>query len=91
MRLAVGAEPKRIWREIVSDALKLGALGAGLGLVLAALLPRVLGAWMMTGLRTEWVAIGCAAGVGLAAALLGGLLPARRASKVDPLTLLRSE
>lgn len=91
VRLAVGAEPKRIWREIVSDALKLGALGAGLGLVLAALLPRVLGAWMMTGLRTEWVAIGGAAGVGLAAALLGGLLPARRASKVDPLTLLRSE
>ena len=91
VRLAIGAEPKRIWREIVRDALKLGLAGAGGGLVLAALLPRVLGSWMMTGLQTDWMAIMVAALAGLGAAVLGGLFPARRAAKVDPLTLLRAE
>lgn len=91
VRLAVGAEPGRVWREILRDAAWLGALGAGVGVVLAALLPRVLGSWMMTGLRTDWVAIALATAAGLLAAALGGLLPARRAAKVDPLTLLRSE
>lgn len=91
VRLAIGAEPKRIWREIVRDALGLGLAGAGSGLVLAALLPRVLGSWMMAGLQTDWTAIAIATLAGLGAAVVGGLLPARRAAKVDPLTLLRAE
>ncbi|MBI3884158.1 MAG: ABC transporter permease [Opitutae bacterium] len=91
VRLAIGAEPKRIWREIVGDALRLGLAGAGSGFVLAAVLPRVLGSWMMTGLQTDWAAIAVAAAAGLGAAVAGGLLPARRAAKVDPLTLLRAE
>lgn len=91
VRLAVGAEPGRVWRGVLRDALFLGALGAALGIGLAALLPRVLGSWMLTGLRADWVAIGLAAAAGLLAAILGGLLPARRAAKVDPLALLRSE
>lgn len=91
VRLAVGAEPKRVGREILRDAVLLGVLGAGGGVVLAAVLPSVLGSWMMTGLRADWVAIVLAAIAGLAAAAIGGLLPARRAAKVDSLTLLRAE
>lgn len=91
VKLALGAPPARIWRDIVRESLVLGALGASLGLVLAAVLPRLLGSWMLTGLRTEWLAIVIAALVGLGAALLGGMLPARRAARVDPLTLLRAE
>lgn len=91
VRLAIGAEPGRVWRGVLRDAAVLGAVGAGLGVVLAALLPRVLGAWMMTGLRANGVAIVLAAAAGLVAAIVGGLLPARRAAKVDPLALLRAE
>lgn len=91
VRLAIGAEPGRVWRDVLRDAALLGALGAGLGVALAALLPRVLGSWMMTGLRTDWLAIALAATAGLLAAVIGGLLPARRAAKVDPLALLRAE
>ncbi|MBI2511908.1 MAG: ABC transporter permease [Opitutae bacterium] len=91
VRLAIGAEPGRVWRGVLRDAALLGALGAGLGVGLAALLPRLLGSWMMTGLRVDWVAIALAAAAGLLAAVVGGLLPARRAAKVDPLALLRSE
>lgn len=91
VRLAVGADPARVWREILRDAVMLGVIGGAVGVVLAAGLPRVLGSWMMTGLRADWLAISLAATAGLLAATLGGLLPARRASKVDPLALLRSE
>lgn len=91
VRLAIGAEPGRVWRGIVREALVLGAAGSLIGLVAAALLPYWLGAWMMTGLRTDWLAIGFAALAGLGAAVAGGLLPARRATQVDPLKLLRAE
>ncbi len=91
VRLAIGAEPGRVWRGIVREALLLGGAGALLGLGLAALLPHWLRAWLMTGLHTDWLALVLAALAGLGAAVLGGLVPARRAAKVDPLKLLRSE
>lgn len=91
VRLAIGAEPGLIWRGIVKEALVLGIIGAALGLVFAAALPRWLSAWMMTGLHTDWLAITLAVAAGILAAVLGGLIPARRAAKVDPLKLLRAE
>jgi predicted permease len=91
VRLAIGAEPGRVWREIVREALVLGAAGAALGWIAAALLPRWLGAWLMTGLHTDQLASGFAVVAGLAAAVVGGLLPARRAARIDPLKLLRAE
>jgi len=91
VRLAIGAEPGRVWRGVLRDAALLGVLGAGLGVGLSVLLPRVLSSWMMTGLNADAVAIALAAMTGLLAAIIGGLLPARRAAKVDPLTLLRAE
>lgn len=91
VRLAIGADPGRVWRGVLRDAVWLGGCGAVAGVVLAAALPHLLGSWMMTGLRADWPAILLAAGAGLLAAVVGGLLPARRAAKVDPLALLRSE
>lgn len=91
VRLAIGAEPGRVWRDLVRDALRLGLAGAGLGLVLSFGLLQALGAKMMTGLQVDWLALATAVGAGVLAAVVGGLLPARRAAKVDPLTLLKAE
>ncbi|MBI2518059.1 MAG: ABC transporter permease [Opitutae bacterium] len=91
VRLAIGAEPARVSRDIVRDALALGLTGSAAGIGLAALLPHVLGSWMMAGLTADWRAIAAAALTGLLAAFAGGLMPARRAAKVDPLVLLRAE
>ena len=91
VRLAIGAEPGRVWRDLVREALRLGLAGAGLGFALSLVLLYALGARMMTGLHIDWLAISVAAAAGVLAAVLGGLLPARRASKVDPLALLKAE
>lgn len=91
VRLAIGAEPGRVWRELVRDALRLGLAGAALGLALSVALLYALGAKMMGGLRIDWLALTVAVVAGVLAAVLGGLLPARRASKVDPLALLKAE
>jgi predicted permease len=91
VRLAIGAEPGRVWRELVRDALRLGLAGAALGLALSVALLSALGAKMMGGLRIDWVALAVAMIAGVLAAVLGGLLPARRAAKVDPLALLKAE
>ena len=91
VRLAIGAEPGRVWRELVRDALHLGLAGAALGLVLSVALLYALGAKMMGGLRIDWLALIVAMIAGVLAAVLGGLLPARRAAKVDPLALLKAE
>lgn len=91
VRLAIGAEPGRVWRDLVRDALRLGLAGAGLGLALSFGLLYGLGSKMMTGLQVDWLALTAAVLAGVLAAVLGGLLPARRAAKVDPLALLKAE
>ncbi|MEJ1973490.1 MAG: ABC transporter permease [Lacunisphaera sp.] len=91
VRLAIGAEPGQVWRDLVREALRLGLAGAGLGLVLSLAVLSALGAKMMTGLHIDWLAITLAAVAGVLAAVVGGLLPARRAARVDPLALLKAE
>jgi ABC-type antimicrobial peptide transport system permease subunit len=91
VRLAIGAEPGRVWRDLVRDALRLGVAGAALGLVLSVALLSALGSKMMAGLSIDWLALAAAVVAGVLAAVVGGLLPARRAAKVDPLALLKSE
>lgn len=91
VRLAIGAEPGQVWRDLVRDALRLGLMGAALGLALSVGLLYALGAKMMGGLRVDWLALAVAVVAGVLAAVLGGLLPARRAAKVDPLALLKAE
>ena len=91
VRLAIGAAPAQVWRSVVRAAALLGVFGAVIGGTLALLLPRLLGTWLMTGLKADGAAVALAVGAGLFAAFVGGLLPARRAAKVDPLTLLRAE
>lgn len=91
VRLALGAAPARVRGEIVGEALRLGLAGAGLGLALALLLPRWLDSWLMVGIATDWRALLLAVAMGLGAAAAGGLLPAHRAARVNPLALLRAE
>jgi putative ABC transport system permease protein len=91
VRMALGAEP----RDVTSLFVRHGALLAGLGIVLgvagAAALSRLMSS-LLVGVSPTDPLTYAAVSVGLAAlAILAGYLPARRASRVDPVVALRTE
>lgn len=91
VRLALGASPKRI----VTEVLRRGAWLSGSGLVIGAALS-LGGAMLVSGLlygvngSDALSFLGAAVVLG-AIALLASFLPARRASRIDPMTALRNE
>ncbi|HXF16435.1 MAG TPA: ABC transporter permease, partial [Burkholderiales bacterium] len=91
IRMALGATARDVLTLILSQALKLSLLGVALGLGAAYALTR----WMETllfGVRpTDPVTFGVIAAALLGVALLACWIPARRATKVDPLVALRQE
>ena len=91
VRMALGAPPDRVLREVMGEGLRLTALGIGIGLVAAAAASRALSS-LLFGIRP--IDPLTYAGVALAlaaAAMLACFLPARRAAHVDPMVALRSE
>ncbi len=91
IRMALGAERVKILRMVLREAITLAVLGIAIGIP-AALVASRLVATMLYGLKpTDPLTIVAATGVTAAVALLAGYLPARRASRVDPMVALRYE
>jgi ABC-type antimicrobial peptide transport system permease subunit len=89
VRIALGAARARVVRDVVGRGLALAGLGFLLGLPAAVMLAALLGG-MLYGVGPADVAThAAAAGVLLAAALLAGWMPARRAAGVNPAAALR--
>jgi predicted permease len=91
LRIAIGAAPGHVLRGVLFDALRLGAVGGGIGLVaiwVAPLFPVVEAA--LHG-RPGLLSAVVAAIVALATATIAGWIPARRAARIDPLVMLKAE
>ncbi len=91
LRIAIGADPRRIRHGVLGDAFKLGLLGAALGLALVWLLPLIPSVGERLPARPDLLAGTIAAAVGLCATIAAGWSPARRASQADLLLLLKLE
>jgi putative ABC transport system permease protein len=91
IRLALGAPRRRLLGEVVGHGVALALLGVGLGLLGALAFTRLLQG-LLFGVAPTDPAIFAATPVILAGvAGLASCLPARRASRVDPMIALRSE
>ena len=91
VRMALGAQRSDVLRLIVGGGLKLTALGVLIGITAVFALTRVLGSLLYGIGAFDLLTLGAVALLLSAIALLACLLPARRASGVDPMIALRSE
>jgi ABC-type antimicrobial peptide transport system permease subunit len=91
IRMALGAERSTVRWLVMREVLVLVAIGVVAG-VPAALAGSRLISNMLFGLRgTDPVSMLVAVGAMLAVAMLAGYLPARRASRIEPMVALRYE
>jgi putative ABC transport system permease protein len=91
IRMALGAARADVLATIFTQGLRLTAAGLALGLAGAWISTRALGALLFGVQPTDGVAFVCGSGVLALAVLLACYLPARRATRVDPLEALRHE
>lgn len=91
IRLALGADPSQVRSLVIRRGLLLGAAGVLIGAFGALLLTRTLQA-LLTNVKPADPFIFAVTGLGLlVVTVLSGYLPARQASRTDPMIVLRSE
>jgi putative ABC transport system permease protein len=91
VRIALGAGRGDIFRLIIGRVAIIAVAGVAVGIALAIPATRVLKAMLYQVEPGDPAVIGLLALVLLSVAVAAGYLPARRATRVDPLTTLRSE
>jgi hypothetical protein len=91
IRMALGAKPSDVLALVMRHGVILTLIGLGLGLGGAYGLSRLLGSIMPRLVSADPLALGSMAVALFAVSALACWLPARRATKVDPMVALRSE
>jgi len=91
VRSAVGASRGQIAGLILRQGLWKGGIGVGLGLIGAAILSRSMTSLLFNVRPTDPAVYAAVSFVLIVVALLASYLPARRASRIDPLIALRDE
>ncbi len=91
IRMALGAEARQVLGLVLRQGMLQVLVGLVLGLGLALLLSRALGEMLFEVSATDPAVFALVSAVLMVTGLAASLVPARRATQVDPLTALRSE
>jgi ABC-type antimicrobial peptide transport system permease subunit len=90
VRMALGASSGRVQREVLGNTLRLAGSGVTIGTAASAAPARLIASLLFG--TSPWDAVSYTGVIPLlvAVAVLSGYLPARRASRIDPIEALRS-
>jgi predicted permease len=91
IRMALGASGLSVVRRFLGRGIRLGAIGAALGLVAALAIGRMLGSVLYGVSATDAVSFARALAVVLGVVLVATFVPAWRAARTNPLTALRHQ
>ena len=91
IRMALGARAGDVLRLVMSESMRLVAIGVAIGLAVAMAAGRLVSSLLFGLGATDATTILVATVVMVAVSALAGYLPARRASRVDPLVALHYE
>jgi len=91
IRMALGAEQRAVQRMFVAQGILVGGIGVALGAVAAFGLTRLMASLLFGVSALDPAAYVSVAGFLIVAATMASYIPARRASRVDPIQALRAE
>ncbi len=91
IRMAMGAQPAQVLRLVLSQGMRLAALGAAVGLVAAFPVARLASGLLYSVSAADPITYGGITFLLMSVALLACYIPARRATRIDPLVALRFE
>jgi len=90
-RIALGATPGEVVRLVLASGSRLALMGLGLGLLGAVALSRLLGSLLVEVAPTDVATYALTSAALAVVSLVALLVPARRATRVDPIEALRNE
>jgi ABC-type antimicrobial peptide transport system permease subunit len=91
IRMALGAESSDIYRVVLGHGVKLTSFGLIIGVVAALIMARMTQGVLFGVSTTDPITLGSVAAILATVALLASFIPARRATRVDPMSILRGE
>ena len=90
LRKALGAQPKRIQMQFLTEAIFLSLFGGIIGIVVGLLISLLVGLAIDVGFAISLSAIALGVGFSVLVGVVFGLAPARKASRLNPIDALRS-
>jgi len=91
IRIALGASGANVMAHVLRPGIALAAAGVGIGLVASLALTRLIASLLFGVTPVDPLTFGAVSAVLLGVAVAACAVPARRASRVDPLVAMRSE
>lgn len=91
IRMALGSSPKELFRLVLSDGLRVLMIGLALGIITTLLLAGIIRSLLFGIAPSNLIVIGSVLVVLGVVTILASLFPARRATRVDPVTALNYE
>ena len=91
IRMALGADMRRVELEVIRDALRLSVIGVAIGVAGLIVAARLASSMLYQVSANDPVTLSAVAALLIATAIAAAYFPARRAARINPVTALRAE